>query len=559
MLVGIPWAVPNMKFTQMPAMSILQTDTVTLYVKPIPASENRTLETCKIHASYQQQGSQIGGHTISLDPLSVIPYDSGQAIQFSPAPPSSESKPPLKLGIAYYVVSCGTQTDQQRFFSPELTVRIETDMKPTLITPGASTNSTKPLISWQGVANIPAYHVIISDQIISFDEANYTVTGISIVWQAITSETSISYGESDPSGAFPGLSPPPLTPDKKYTLILLNNYDGKSMNATSDKAKEFRIFSVEIEDDAELIKPKLILPFGDDTLTAGRNPTIRFLWTDSAAKANTYSLYIYSEETLPGFDNPILMPVWKKELTDTTYTLDARKTLSNRLYYYKVFAHASSGLTKVSDTASFFYQMDEREVIFNTYSQRANTDGQDTVPLGDVKISITSIDRNQDLLPLVSDTDGWAARNIAYGTYRITFEKSGYLPYEIPIVLSDTNRSHSINLTPVLSEFPSVIRGQIVDVNALVISNAEIIAVNQIGEKFEELSDALGFFEMGLIPGNYVLRVKHPNYFDAKDTKKPPSKDLLGGHSTNTLRVPIWSRDGLSETGHGRCPNRMHP
>ncbi|MBF0431977.1 MAG: carboxypeptidase regulatory-like domain-containing protein [Fibrobacteria bacterium] len=515
-LVTVILAVPSIRISD-PPVSIFQEDTVTFTFTLLSPYDTSTLKSSTLYFSLNSVGNTIEGHNNRGVYVQANINGSKKSLLIPPRAPGSNTSNQLPVGIIYYIIVCMDEKGN-KLYSSELPLLVETSQKPVITSPDVSVNTTMPTISWQPVKDVPAYHVILSDQPISFDQDTYDISGVSIVWQAITTSTSITYGTPDPSGAFTGLTAPPLTTGINYTLIVFNNYDGQSMNATSQKTQDFRIFKIDIQDTITLIPPRNIFPGAGDTLKTGDFSSITFNWTDSIAEANTYSLYLYSEELYPGFDNPILIPVWQVETTDTSAVLNALETLNNRRYVYKVFANAASGNNVVGDTSSFFYERKEKKVNFYVKTFTAIGSGIDTISLSDVNVEVRAINRSQDVLPLVTDEDGWATRAFVLGEYDFVFSKSGYIDVSSSLTLNDSGSSNGVSLTAYLEPFAVQISAKVVDQSSIAITGATVTAIDDFGRKYTGKTNAQGIFKLGLTAGQYIIKAEHSDYYSEYDT-----------------------------------------
>ena len=131
----------------------------------------------------------------------------------------------MNAGFFYYIVATFRANDT--LVSNEMTMIIKSASTAQNLSPNsvARLNEQSPLFRWDAVPGVPYYHIIVSDKPITIDTTKdpVSVQGISIVWEAITPENSIKYGEPDPSGTIPA-DAPPLSPSITYNWIVLNNY-----------------------------------------------------------------------------------------------------------------------------------------------------------------------------------------------------------------------------------------------------------------------------------------------------------------------------------------------
>src|SRR5690606_20156431 len=207
-----------------------------------------------------------------------------------------------------------------------------------ITSPGSRETSYAPAITWNPVPGVPAYHILLSDQALVIDPDKGTVSGASVIWQAITTGTTIAYGTPDPSGNFSRIPAPPLSPGVPYNLVVLNNYDGRSALATSTKAQGLKLFRIEAP--VSLRPPVNLEPAPQSVLTADKDSSLLFRWSAAkaviaGARANTYRVSVYSMES--GDAGDILVPIWNAEVTDTFTVMDAQRVFLAKRYFWKVF------------------------------------------------------------------------------------------------------------------------------------------------------------------------------------------------------------------------------
>lgn len=463
------------------------------------------LSSCQPRFARSPKGPQISGHT---ELVSLMLYSSEDSLSFIPDAPNNKGMAQVPIGLNYLVIVCNTEKGQE--VSNEVVLRVESLKSPKLIFPDAVLKTLTPSFSWTPVPGVPAYHILLSDQIIQLDPETFTPYGASIIWQAITTQTSLSYGAKDPANFFRTQKPPPLSSGNSYTLIVFNNYDGRTPAATGTLGKDFRIFKIEIPGKNPLEKPRLLNPKSGETYKGNQNPEINFLWTSAGAKALDYELYIYSEERFEGFDTTIALPVWNKVTTDTQLTLKASGILGNKKYLWKVFTQSLEGHSEVSDTGSFFYEVQYRNIEFHTKTIKADSTSG---PLEGVKISYTTPDGAQTNFPLSTLADGTLQTQLIVGTYTFLFEKDGYFNQTLQVDLRNLDSSQNLHsLEALLTPQNSFITGQVTQTSGQVIPQVQITLKQSNGINYQTTTDAQGNFHLGVSAGNYTALLTHPSH-----------------------------------------------
>lgn len=539
-----------------PNISLTSPPTATGQSEPVNFSYiNRgksSLHQCEFKYSTSPRGPQIAGHTLSL--YQYI-YSTDTGLSFIPNRSNGQGIAQLSIGTIYYIITCAS--DSGVAYTAEYPLQVEAENNPIILNPGATTKTTTPIFSWSPVAGVPAYHILISDQVIQLSTESFSPYGASIIWQAITTQTSITYGSQDPSGFFKSLRPPPLSAGQSYTLILFNNYDGRSPNATSTRTKDFKIFKIEVPASPSIKKPVLISPSQGDSLSSFRNPDITFKWNSSGKNTLGYQLYLYSEESYSGFDTTVAIPIWNGETTDTSITLSATKTLGQKKYLWKVFANASNGLTLVSDTSAFSYKIASQPIEFKTTTL---TSTNDSIPIEGTIISYTTPDGTQSTLPLQTLSDGTISRSFPIGIYTFTFSKEGYESTIKQIDLSTLpNHNVTYRLDISLSKLKARLTGQVIDKNGNGISLALITLESKNGLAYSTHSDAYGIFQLGTEAGSYELSISHNEFLPRKgiliqaiaDTTK-----ILGTYTLDPIQT-FFSGRILSSTGNALSSSRI--
>jgi len=503
--LALPAWSQTLLFSDFPRAEVFSDSSVRIVVSAIPPAH--APDSCDLYHSPVPSGTRIETHPGKIRAAkSRTPDSTGWVYVFKPQDSDSgKTGPQLGLGFHYVLGYCGDGKT-----TPEAPLWVATRQAPTFLSPKAQETSSSPNIAWTPVPGVPAYHLLLSDQAIDIDANKGTVSGASIIWQAITTQTSIAYGTPDPSGNFAQVPAPPLSPGVPYNLVILDNYDGRSALASSSKAQALKLFTVQPPGPA-LAPPKNLSPAPGKILSVPQDSVVDFKWTRAQAAtgggaANTYQLFVYSLEAQAGVD--VLIPIWRTEVTDTTAQLDGRRVLLTRRYVWKVFAISDAGAGTVGDTTSFQYRNDVQTLSVKVTSA---ADGQ---PLADVRVAIAPTDGGADPLPLFTANDGFAEKDMAVGGYTLTFAKDGFLAQTRTVNLgTDAPFSLAISLAPADCR----ITGRLADKAGSDLPNATATATGG-GRAISAQSDAQGFFLLGVSPGTYAVSVAKPDYQSRPDT-----------------------------------------
>ena len=522
-------AAPNLFFLQAPQGEVAPDSVVRIAVGRLPPG-TKAPDSCKILRSGTPAGDSLGGHPDRIAASASLSSDStARILAFTPSTPAAGGSPQLGLGFHYLIAAC----EEGKYVTSEIPLWVSSRQSVSILSPKSEEASASPSIAWTPVPGVPAYHLLLSDQALNIDADKGTVSGASVIWQAITTKTSIAYGTPDPSGNFSQVPAPPLSPNVPYNLVILNNYDGRSALATSAKAQGLKLFTLKAAA-AALSKPKNIEPLPAKTLTVSKDSLVRFKWTAAkagAASANTYKLYVYSLEATDAAQ--VLIPIWQTEVTDTTTVLDAKRTLLSKRYIWKVFALNEAGAGVVGDTTSFQYQNDVQTLNLTT---RTLGPGGDTIPLGDVRIDVVPLDGSADALPLFSVNSGSAEKVLSVGGYALTFAKSGYVTQSRTVVLDLTAPAHVDQFLPPAS---CRITGHAVDGDGRDLDNVGVTASGG-GRTVTSLSDANGYFLLGVAPGTQAISFAKSDYQAPRDTVV----SLAAGKSLDLGRILLARPQG---------------
>jgi hypothetical protein len=184
-----PWTIISA-----PTKEVKQDTTVTIMVASRTTKD--TLKAgCGIYFSSASIGPQKAGHIQKVTRWtdSEGPFKS-RVLTFRPSSPDTTTvgnPPQMPLGIQYLVVAC---PDTSNMVTPEIPLKIVATQAPSFITPLSVETNARPQITWTAVPGVPAYHLLLSDQELKIDPTAGSVSGASIIWQAIVTGTSITYG-----------------------------------------------------------------------------------------------------------------------------------------------------------------------------------------------------------------------------------------------------------------------------------------------------------------------------------------------------------------------------
>lgn len=358
-------------------------------------------------------------------------------------------------------------------------------------------NTVTPVFQWRPVQGVPYYHIVVSDQpfqITEDENGNTKVEGANIIWQAITSQTSILYGIPDPSEFFDNERTPPLvgnrlnSPRPRYSWVVLNNY-GNNPSFSSTVTGGVAGFEIEVE--PPFAQPQNIAPANGLNIVSRE---IIFRWRE-VQEAVSYFIYVNREERTAG-GSQAFIPIWNAQTTLTSIACPAPEVLGDGRYVWKVVAASRQGRGTMSDTTSFSYSLASGEVSFTT--RNANN-----ARLEYVEITTETIE-GPSIASFSTDDGGSQTRDIPVGTYVFTAQKNGYLPTQSDRVTVEEDGSYSVTFT--MEAMPSSMVGTVVNQDNTPISGA-IVTARKTGTNTVETTETniSGQYQLLTEPGVWLL------------------------------------------------------
>jgi hypothetical protein len=474
-----------------------------------------------------------------------------RGICFRPA-----DQPNMGPGMYYFMVAWRATITQELpggltaekdtvFFSNELQMIVESDQAPELVSPGldADISDLTPTFSWKKNPGVPYYHIIVSDEKISADLENESIEGLSIVWQAITANTSLTYGAPDPSQTITA-DPPPVSPGETYSWVVLNNY-GNHPAYTSKKFGLPQTFNVLGE---PLAKPVSTGPADGDTIDALADSLV-FRWTNLDSRANTFKIYIYVASDFEGVDAQLV--VWEDEVmadadqeTDTmSLTVDAADVLTNNYYTWKVIAVDSRGGGTAGDLSGFTFKgVSMGNLKVQTRENITIGDSTLVKNVAAVKIEVEVLEGSMEApLLFYTDNNGNLSRERPAGSYRITAVKDGFEEASRTVTIEEDATE---NVTLYLERPASTMYGKLLDGSQRPIDLGTVVAVSDRGDTIRAESDALGNFVLNCYNADWSVWASKKGYVAAQ----PLDTSVAAGQNLN-LKTFVLERNAYVLSG----------
>jgi hypothetical protein len=493
-------------------------------------------------------------------------YPPKRGIRFRP-----EDQTGMGPGVYYYVVGFKTSIlgHDTILASNEMEMIVESSLPVNTISPIGSITSLTPTFTWSPNPGVPYYHVILSDQALSVDSSGggLNISGLSIIWQAITPRTQIVYGAPDPSGTITA-SPPPLSPGQTYSWVVLNNY-GNQIAYSSTKYGLPKSFTIQ---GVSLAKPRLISPgLGSDTLRTYQNDSIvTFNWTNLDPTANTYQVYVYMTYAMTGAQNVnAQLVVWQTQVTAGSFagkngiisatdtgrvSINAHSVLTNNHYAWKVFAIDSKGASTSSDLANFTYSapaMGTLQLFTREKIVTSGATGADTVisPVAAVGMNVEVLKGPVEAPVLFyTDLNGNLSRDRPAGTYRITANKTGY---QSLVQTLTVDSAATLTDTFYLQRPSATVYGLIADGTGTGIGAATVTAVSDRGDTVRTGSDALGNFVLSCYAAGWSISASKASYVSSLSKSVTLTYGQNLNFGTITLQANPFTVSGIVKNSLG--------
>ena len=407
----------------------------------------------------------------------------------------------IGYGVGLYYAVIGNSDLQA--VSIEFQLIVESQQSNQMISPSGEVMNSTPVFSWDPNPGVPYYHVILSDNpfVLAEDEdGNMTVSGAQAIWQVITSETSIQYGDIDPSGTIIN-NTPPLVPGITYNWLVMNNY-GNNLLYSSQVAStpvEFQYMTEVYLESPQHINPEYA-PI-NNPVEISNEDIITFQWSNVEG-AMTYQIFLSELKLEAGSE--IQFPVWNQVTTNNLIDFNASSILIDAKYAWKIIASNADGVSSISELSYFNYDISYGRTKIVT--RQVLEDGV-SYGIGFTSVTIDPIEGSGDAVPVTVNESGEAFKNLPLGVYLITAEKPGFEtaqdtlflyedPEYNPYALFSNPSAEQIGascyqIININMEWsPGAIYGQVLDSDGIPIETATVLAINS--EEEERLANVSG-------------------------------------------------------------------
>ena len=396
----------------------------------------------------------------------------------------------------------GIQADASANFSQEFVIVVEADAAPKILGPQGAIDNGTPVFEWEPVPGVPAYWLVVSSTKFEIEEdenGDVSVKNANVVYQTITDQTSILYGEINPDDPFPDVDAPPISSGQPYNFTVINVY-GADLSLASTTFGTITEFTYEAE--VVIEPPALQAPANGITISGDR--TITFEW-DAVEGANNYLFYLFERVKQSGTE--IDVPVWNTSTTNTLIDFNASTNLARGSYAWYVIPASETGSGNKSETYTFDYTLPMGEYRMFTYDA---VTGQS---LFGATARIRSLDGGYSPTnPRYFGQGNNLLDSLVVGTYEFTVSADRYETFiSDPISLSEgVNGNISFNLVPL----PATVSGLVVrSSNSAPLTGMTVTVVNAASGDSQTLTtDGSGRFSANVQPGTYFIRASGAGY-----------------------------------------------
>lgn len=413
----------------------------------------------------------------------------------------------MSAGIHYCVIGEVGGTD----VSEEFILVVESPVFPTPTSPqnGSIINHPGAIFEWDPVEGVPYYHIVVSDAEISIEEEDgeLKITGANVIWQAITSGTSIQYGGPDPSGHFDDTNgtSPPLMNGFDYNWLVFNNY-GNDPLLSSVSGAGLSAFTVDVP--VTIDQPGLTSP-PDSVITA--EDIVEFTWTEVEGAVG-YLIYICENRTWGSGEASY--HVWDCATQEPYAEVRLASFLAGGEYIWRVIALDGAGYGVASAKRTLEYAT-------STGTAHIETMQSGGAVLPNVMVEIEFLSGGVSVLPAITNGDGACNKKLVPGAYVFHAIKDGFVD-----TLAHVNVApdETVEVPIEMRRTPSRVRGIVEDDLGHPVFDARLIA-SCGDEAVSTETDADGRFALALTAGTWTIHAEKNGYAPSEAI----AVELIGG------------------------------
>lgn len=394
------------------------------------------------------------------------------------------------------ILSAFSSDPSNILYSNEIQIIVESPTAAYAISPRGDVTNSTPTFSWEPVPGAVGYWIILSSTPfrIEDNDGEISITGVSGVWQYMTTETTATYGEI--VDAFPD-EPPPLNDGQEYSYTILNLYEEENPVYVSPVFGG--IIPFRYRNPNALARPVLQSPSNNTTFN--NTPLITFRWNEVPGATN-YTVRLSKRLTQSGAE--VTLPIWSTTTTNTLIDFNASGALENTLYTWQVIANDDFGRGSTSLQREFRYQVQTGQFEVATFN---SADG--SIVTG-VEIKALAVSGGSTSALSYLNQTGSVNDSLVVGTYEFTAVKNGFRDaVETANILDGRYTYVRMNLEPL----PSGISGRVLDNTGQPAANATIETTNlSTSERITVSTNTNGDFNQSMQPGSYSVIARKAGY-----------------------------------------------
>lgn len=463
----------------------------------MPVQPDKTM-----HISYAYEGS--GAVTLQLfssdmQPLATITESAENKFSFTP-----NTHGITTTGTYYFSLTDGSDT------TPVFPLYVDAAQAVTLKAPTGTLQTTTPLLQWEAQAGVPFYHVLVSDKKITMvknEDGSVSWHGLSVIWQAITPNTEITYGTPDPSGIFNYLPAPELLPGKTYNWIVLKNFTGDPSTTSFMMGSVNECFVEGAASMLSIIYPSL--SDGEEEVlipASSLNYSVRWVAKSDVTRYRVSIYQVKKEHTLYDVDYDSRFLVWQAYTGSEVVMLNLPEILSGMNYELEVTGFAPTA-TYISERIPFKYGQSLGIVRI-----WAKDEGGNAIP--HAQVDITAKKGNSILYPLFLTENGGERIDLAYGTYTVTVSHPDYdyTTQEITVEAGDA-LTHTVTLHKKTYSIHGTVQSTRYDSPDTPFPVSGIpVTIETDATRYTVFSDDTGAYSCRVAEGSHTVRVATKGY-----------------------------------------------
>lgn len=417
---------------------------------------------------------------------------------------------PVSTGRYYGILTNSTkssiseiQKDAGKSYSNEIQFVVESPSAAYVVEPKGTVTSSTPRFSWTPISGVKAYWLLISSTpftVVTLPNGDVSVQGANILWNYLTTGTSVQYGDPNYSSPY-NLPAPPLVPGTQYSYTVLNVYDEKDVSFAS--AAFGGVVNFTYQNNTTIAPPVLLAP--KDAAQIYGSDKIVFQW-NAVKNVNNYTIYLFQRvESFAGNKQQIDIPVWNSTTSNTSIEYAAKEKLAKGKYVWYVVAKDNSDAGNKSASYTFDYSQ-----VMGTFVANAKSAADKNNIIG-FELRANAIQGGVSTPnPFIVNNSATYTDSLVAGTYQFVASKPNY--YDSSFVYTIAPKSFTY-ITLYLRPYNSTLSGRVIDKAGAAVGSANVILKNLLnGSSYKAATLSDGTFSVSVPKGSYSIQADKPGY-----------------------------------------------